>query len=579
MLTTLQIENYALVEQLTLEFGPGFNVLTGETGSGKSIIVDALGLLLGERAEAGAIRSGAAQATVTGSFASPFASAAEAAAWCAERGLSELGAELRLRREIAANGRSRAFVDHQLSSLGLLRELARGLGEIHSQNEALVSFTPAAQLRLLDRFAATEAEAAAAGVAYAAWKAASERLRAEQAAERQRLQEVDLWRYQAQEIDAARPRPGEDAALEQERLVLANAERIAAAAQSAYASLYDAPEAVAAQLKAALRQVQEWQRYDASVAPLGPRLEALRAEAADIADEIRSLADRVEAAPGRLAEVEERLAALDKLRRKYGPQLEDVLRHRDELAAKLDQVANAAALQATAAGEAAAAAADYRRRAEALSRQRRAAALRLRQKLEAEVADLAMTLRFEVEFDPATGEAPPEASWGASGWDRVRFLASTNPGEPLQPVAEIASGGELSRLLLALHLVAEGQAKPGRSAKAAAARGAARKTLVLDEIDAGIGGRAAEAVGQKLQQLGQHYQVLCVTHLAQIATFARHHLRVEKRASGGRTRTEVAVLTGPERIEEVARMLAGNQLNPTSLRHAQELLAAHAEHA
>ncbi len=575
MLTTLQIENYALVEQLSLDFGPGFNVLTGETGSGKSIIVDALGLLLGERAEAGAIRSGAAQATVTGSFASPFASAAEAAAWCAERGLSALGAELRLRREIAANGRSRAFVDHQLSSLGLLRELARGLGEIHSQNEALVSFTPAAQLRLLDRFAATEAEAAAAGEAYAAWKAARERLRAEQAAERQRLQEVDLWRYQAQEIDAARPRPGEDAALEQERGVLANAERIAGAAASAYASLYDAPEAVVAQLKAALRQVQEWGRYDASVAPLGPRLEALRAEAADIADEIRNLADRVEAAPVRLAKVEERLAALDKLRRKYGPQLEDVLRHREELAAKLGQVENAAALQAAAAAEAAAAAADYRKRADRLSRARRAAALRLRQKLEAEVADLAMTLRFEVEFDPAGADAPPEAGWGASGWDRVRFLASTNPGEPLQPVAEIASGGELSRLLLALHLVAEGKPKPGKRA----ATTAARKTLVLDEIDAGIGGRAAEAVGQKLQQLGEHYQVLCVTHLAQIATFASHHLRVEKRASGGRTRTEVAVLTGQERIEEVARMLAGNQLNPTSLKHAKELLAANAKHA
>lgn len=574
MLTTLQIENYALIDQVTMEFGPGFNVLTGETGSGKSIIVDALGLLLGERAETSAIRSGTEQAAVTGSFTSPFVTAAAAAFWCSDHGLSELGAEIQLRREITGNGRSRAFVDHQLATLAVLRELARSLGEIHSQDEALTAFAPAAQLRLLDRFASTEAgaegDAEALSTAFAAWREWSDKLIAEQAEERTRSQEAELWRFQAQEIDAVRPEAGEDAALEQERVVLANAERILGAAQGAYALLYDAPESVGAQLKAALRQLAEWGRFDTAVTPLAARLEAVRAEAADVANEIRSLADRVESAPGRLAQIEERLAALDRLKRKHGPALEDVLRHRAELADKLERLEKTGILQAEAAARVAAAGTEYRRLAVSASRLRRAAAARLRQKLEAEVTDLAMSIRFDVEFDQAAGVEPPISNWGPTGWDRIRFLASTNPGEPLHPVAEIASGGERSRLLLALHLIAEGKAKPAERGKAAPPR----RTLVLDEIDAGIGGRAAGAVGRKLQQLGHHYQVLCVTHLPQIATFASHHLRVEKHVADGRTRTEVSALEGEARVEEVARMLAGNELNPTSLRHAQELLTA-----
>ncbi|MGH9481762.1 MAG: DNA repair protein RecN [Terriglobales bacterium] len=574
MLATLQIENYALIDQVSMEFGPGFNVLTGETGSGKSIIVDALGLLLGERADTAAIRSGAEQAAVTGSFASPFPTAAAAAYWCSAHGLSELGPEIRLRREIAANGRSRAFVDHQLATLAVLRELAATLGEIHSQNEVLTAFTPASQLRLLDRFATTEAGAEtgaeALGAAFAGWRELSERLLAEQLEEQARSQQAELWRFQAQEIDAVRPQPGEDAALDQERQVLANAGRILAAAEAAYAGLYDAPDSAGAQLKAALRQLGEWQRFDASVAPLAARLEAARAEAADVAGEIRGLAERIEAAPGRLAEVEDRLAALDRLKRKHGPALEQVLAHRAELGAQLDRLENAGVVQAEAAARASAAAAEYRRLAGSAARLRRAAAQRLRQKLEAEVTDLAMPLRFEVEFDQPAEIEPAETCWGAAGWDRIRFLASTNPGEPLLPVAEIASGGERSRLLLALHLVAEGKARPAERGRTAPPR----KTLVLDEIDAGIGGRAAGAVGKKLQSLGQHYQVLCVTHLPPIATFASHHLRVEKRTADGRTRTEVVALAGEERVAEVARMLAGNQLDPTSLRHAQELLAA-----
>ncbi len=542
MLVNLQIENYALIDRIGLEFGGGFNVLTGETGSGKSIIVDALGLLLGERAEAAAVRAGTAAAKVSGSFTRPFASAREAAAWAEEHGLSELeGEEVLLRREVGG-GRSRAFVDHQAATLGLLRELARRLGEIHSQHEVLAAFTPAAQLALLDRFAGAEAEAVATAEAHAAWRAARERVEAGEAEQRRRRQQADLWRFQAQEIDAARPRAGEDAELEQERQRLANAEKIAALAHGAYDRLYEAEEAAAAQLKAALRQVQEWQRYEAGVDGLAPRLEALRTEVDDIAQEIRNRAEGLEAAPGRLAQVEDRLGLLDRLRRKYGPALEDVLRQREEVQRELERLENSAV--ETAAGE-------------------------LARRLEAEVSDLAMALRFQVVFTPEAATEPARENWSASGWERVRFLASTNPGEPLQPVAEIASGGELSRLLLGLHLVVEGGAGAKRTGKTAAARG---RTLVLDEIDAGIGGRAGEAVGRKLQRLAQHYQVLCVTHLASIASFADHHIQVEKETSGGRTRTRAMTLTGEARVAELARMLAGEESGAEALRHARALL-------
>lgn len=558
MLITLQIENYALMERVSIRFGPGLNVLTGETGSGKSILVDALGLLLGERAEAATIRSGASLATVTGSFDSLFASSAEAAAWCEEHGLTELEAEIRLRREIGAS-RSRAFIDHQLATVGLLRELAQRLGEIHSQNEALVSFTPAAQLRLLDRFAGTEREVSAIGEAYTRWREANERVKNEEAERRRQEQEADLWRFQLAEIDGVAPVAGEDARLSEERQILANADRVLSAAQAAYGCLYDEPEAAAAQLKAAQKQIQDWQRFDPAVAGLTERLEAVRVEVDDIAQEARRLAERVEASPARLAAVEDRLASLDRLQRKYGPSLGEVLAKREEVAEKLSRFAHAAEIAAQTREQAAATEAQYRTLAGALSRKRQAAAKQLKTKLEAEVSELAMTLRFEVEF--AAGE-----EWSATGWDRIRFLASTNPGEPLQPVAAIASGGELSRLLLALHLVAEAQQQ--------SRKGATQRTLVLDEIDAGIGGRAAAAVGHKLQRLGEHYQVLCVTHLAQIACYAATHLRVEKQEREGRTTTAIEPLEGEARTAEIARMLAGNASDATALKHARELLAA-----
>ncbi|MGH9519809.1 MAG: DNA repair protein RecN, partial [Terriglobales bacterium] len=526
------------------------------------IIVDALGLLLGNRAQSGVIRHGAETARVTGRFETPMPPEA-AAAWSAEHGLPELEAEVRLRRELTANGRSRAFLDHESVTAGLLRQLAQRLGEIHSQNEALVSFTPAAQLRLLDRFAGAEVQLPAVADAHARWERAREHCDELETAARERAQKEETLRFQADEIAAVQPRRGEDGPLEAEHRVLANSVKILAAAQTAYQLLHDAPEAAEAQLRAAQRQLGDWARLDARVEPLAQRLESARLEMDEVAREVRTLAQRVEAAPGRLQQVEERLGALDRLRRKYGPSLDDVLAHAHCLRQELDHFDNSEQNIAEARRELEAAAANFHAAATALSSTRRAAGPRLARKLEAEVADLAMTLRFEARFESEAG------AWSASGWDRVRFLASTNPGEPMQAVAEIASGGELSRLLLALHLVSEGRTR--RQA------GSVPQTLVLDEIDAGIGGRAAEAVGRKLQALGKHYQVLCVTHLAQIAACADHHLQVEKAENLGRTTTAVTVLRGQERVAEIARMLAGETATPTALKHAKELLADRAQ--
>ncbi|HET9784028.1 MAG TPA: AAA family ATPase, partial [Terriglobales bacterium] len=496
MLVTLQIENYALIEQVSIPFGPGLNVLTGETGSGKSILVDALGLLLGERAEAAVIRSGSTQAVVTGTFTSPFPSAEEAAAWADERGLSAPDGEIRLRREIGAS-RSRAFVGHEVVTVSLMRQLAQRLGEIHSQNEALVSFTPAAQLRLLDRFSGLDEEVAATSSAFAAWRQCRDRLRAEQSEQQERQRQAEQWRFEADELATADPRSDEDARLEQERQVLANAERILSAAQAAYQCLYEGDDAAATQLKAALRPLQEWQRFDANATTLGQRLESVRAEVNDIAAEVRRLADRVEAAPQRLEEIEARLELLDRLKRKYGSTLADVITYREAVEQRLQALQSGAAIAAEWAAREGAAASAYRKAAASLGKKRRAAAPKLTRALEAEVRELAMQLRFAVEFGDGSAEPPPER-WTPAGWDQVRFVASLNPGEPLRPLTEVASGGELSRLLLALHLTAEANTQPAKKAGTA-------RTLVLDEIDAGIGGKAAAAVGRKLQRLGEHY--------------------------------------------------------------------------
>ncbi len=564
MLLSLQIENYAVIDQAALEFGAGLNVLSGETGSGKSIVVDALSLLLGRRADAQVVRQGAEKASIHGAFM--LEDAAGAAAMLSQQGIAADADEpLIIRRELNAGGKSRAFINAQPATLAQLRELAPWLAAIQSQNEALVAFQPATELAYLDRYAQLESELDALAEAHETWRKARQHVEELASADRQRLQELDLWNFQWQELQAARLAAGEDAELELEHRRLANAGKILEIAQSAYNTLYDSPSAAAADLKSAERDLQELARLDPGCEALPPRLASLRSELADIAESLRAWTEESEASTERLAQIEERLSLLDRLKRKYGPSLEEVLVWRDQLAEKLEAAVHADERLAAAQAEVQHAAEAYARRAEAASRRRHQAAPRLARAVEQQAKAMAMPLRLEITLN---SRDEPEG-WTAAGYDTAAFQGTLNPGEPLRELADCASGGELSRLLLALQVAIE---ENGRRDSAGAREGA--RTLVFDEIDAGIGGQAAETVGRKLSGLARHWQLLCVTHLAQIATFADHHLQVEKQVRQGRAFTVVRKLTGAERVEEIARMLAGKSQDPTARRHAAELLAA-----
>ncbi len=562
MLLELQIENYALIERLAVEFAPGLNVLSGETGSGKSIVVDALALLLGERAETSAVRAGEDRASVTGRFAAGLeglAAELEALGLAAEE-------EIVVRREVGARGR--VWINDQAATVAALRRLAPYLAQVHAQEEALAGWSPAAQLARLDAAVGGNEELAALAAAYAAWRAARRERDDGLRQDAERLREADLWRFQHQELAEAALRAGEDEELDGERRRLVNAERIGAAAAGAYEALYDGAEAAAVGLKQALRQVQELARLEPEAGELIPRLEAVRIEVQDVAGRLRGWTEPPEATADRLAQVEERLAVLTKIKRKYGPDLAAAMAYAAGLEAKLERLERQEEWRQQAEARLRDAEAEYRRQAGQRSARRRAGAKKIAAEAAAEAADLGMQLRLEIAFSPHSAGEPESDDWGAGGCDQVRYLAATNPGEPLRPFDQIASGGERSRLLLALETAALHRA--GAAARGAAG-GVVAPTQVFDEIDAGIGGRAAEAVGRKLAALARRDQILCVTHLAQIASHAAHHLRVEKLAQQGRVVTRVTRLEGPARIEEIARRLAG-ATTPAARRHAEELL-------
>ncbi len=374
---------------------------------------------------------------------------------------------------------------------------------------------------------------------------------------------VDLWTYQRKEIESANLQAAEDEALETEKRVLANAEKLYAAAMGAFEQLYEGDASAEASLRAALRNVEELARYDARFTESAQQLAAARAVTSDIGAGLRDYAEGINASPERLAEIEDRLALLDRLKRKYGKTVADVIAFGEDVARKLSEVENRDEALKALRAELAAAAAAYRKSASALTAERQAAAAKLAKLAEAQINSLAMKVRFEV----AVTSNDQEPTWTAAGWDEVEYRIATNPGEPLKPLIEIASGGELSRVLLALKVAVEETSSKTK-------KKTTPRTLVFDEIDIGIGGRAAEAVGQKLKALGRAQQVLCVTHLPQIAAFADQHLAVEKREKDGRTQTRIRVLDDRARTHEVARMLSGAKVTDTSLQHATQMIAA-----
>jgi DNA repair protein RecN (Recombination protein N) len=562
MLLELRAENYAVIDRAEARFGRGLNLLTGETGAGKSILIDALALLLGSKASADSVRHGADKAAVSCVFeATPGALAV-----LAENGIDVDSDEegILLRREIAASGKGRVFVNNQPATVGVLRLLAPELALVHAQGETLGSFDQAQQRILLDRFGEIAVDGVAS--AHTAWDRTQARLTEMLSEEQDRLRMADMWRFQAGEIARAQiAGPDEDVELEGEKRVLANAEKLYAAAMGAHELLYEAESSAETTLGQALKLIEELARYEPKFAESAKELAAAKATVEDLSATVRDFAENVQAGPERLAEVEDRLALLDRLKRKYGRDLAQVIAFGEESARQLAEVENRDAIVADLRIDEARCAVAYRAAAEELTARRADAAKRLAKAAEAQINDLAMRVQFSVVVTPAR----ERGSWTEQGWDEIAFLIATNLGEPLKPLEEIASGGEMSRVMLALKVAVEG-AVAGRGAKR---KTALPRTLVFDEIDIGIGGRAAEAVGQKLKALAGAQQVICVTHLPQIAAFADQHFLIEKSESKGRTHTAIREMTDTDRVREIARMLSGATLTETSLRHAENMLA------
>ncbi|HET9304404.1 MAG TPA: DNA repair protein RecN [Candidatus Sulfotelmatobacter sp.] len=577
MLTELRLENYAVIDNLVVEFGHGLNLLTGETGAGKSILIDALALLLGEKASSDVIRAGAERAVVSAVFEAEGAAEKALSNILEANGLDEASdGSFILRREIAAGGKGRVFINNQPATVSVLRLLAPHLAIIHAQNESILSFDGPARLELLDAFAGSPLEAVQA--AFEAWKKIRTRIDELEQGEQDRLRLVDLWIFQKREIEEGRLQSGEDERLETEKRVLANAEKIYNAAMNAFDLLYEGSGSTASSLRAAQKQVEELARYEPKFQEALAALETARISVEDVGATVRDYAGGIHASPEHLAQVEDRLALLERLKRKYGPTLDEVIQFGADVSRKLSEVENKDEILRQLRGELATAAEGYLHAARVLSKKRNEAARRLEKLVEGEINDLAMKSAFRIEMT----RSESEADWTASGIDQVVYLISTNPGEPLRQLEHIASGGELSRVMLALKASVEaGNSPTSRKERekwgtqdAIRKKRPTPKTLVFDEIDTGIGGRAAEAVGKKLKSLARSNQVLCVTHLPQIATFGDHHYVIEKKESGGRARTSIRAVTGEERTEEVARMLSGAKLTETSRKHAEQMIKA-----
>ena len=576
VLVELRLENYAVIDNAAVGFASGLNLLTGETGAGKSILIDALALLLGEKASSEVIRAGAERAVVSAVFECEGGAGDAIEKVLEHNGLDESeDGSLIVRREIAAGGKGRVFVNNQAATVAVLRQLAPHLATIHAQNESILSFDGPARLGLLDGFAGSQIGPVAA--AYEAWQGIRGRIEELEQGEQDRLRLVDLWMFQKREIEEARLQAGEDERLETEKRVLANAEKIYNAAMQAFDLLYEGDRSTSSSMRAAQKQIEELARYEPKFQEGLAALETARISVEDVGATVRDYAGGIHASPEHLAEVEDRLASLDRLKRKYGPALDDVIAFGADVARKLSEIENKDEILRELRAELVKAGTEYLRTARTLSKKREDAARKLEKLVEAEINDLAMKSAFRIEI--TTGEQ--EGNWTATGIDQVVYMIATNPGEPMRQLEHVASGGELSRVMLALKVSVartspERESKGPSPAKAGNPRTVGQRTMVFDEIDIGIGGRAAESVGKKLKSLARWNQVLCVTHLPQIATFADHHYVIEKKAWGGRTRTNIRAVVGGERTEEVARMLSGAKLTDTSRKHAEQMIKANA---
>jgi DNA repair protein RecN (Recombination protein N) len=551
MLRELRIRNLAVIESVSISFPPGFTVLTGETGAGKSILIDAILLLRGARGHTDLIRSNAETAAVEAVFALDAESPAHAI--LEDAGLRSEDGDWLFRRELSRTGRHRAFINDSPVTVGLLERLGDWLVEVHGQHEHQRLLEPSHQLDVLDAHAETEGPREAYTALFGKRQAARSAVETQRAVDRDRAQRLDLLRFQVSEIDAARLAAGEEDVLRSERRRIAHAERFAASLAEIVDILYDDPTSVAARLSRADQILRDLERLDPGFAALGDPV-GLAAGAVDEAvQQARRLRDSVVFDPARLEEIDGRLDVLARLKRKYGDSLDAILAYREAIAADLDRLERHEEILAAAERELALLEAELTESARSLSAARVQAAAGLAGHVQHELRQVGMDRAvFEIAVSPLNQPS-------VTGGDRVEFRLSANPGETVRPLARVASGGELSRAMLAIKTVL---AARDRS-----------PTMVFDEIDAGIGGRVADMVGQKLAAIARERQVLCVTHLAPIAARATVHQRVVKSVRGGRTTTAVGTLSGGERVEEIARMLGGEAITDAARRHARELLA------
>ena len=563
MLKELSIKNLAVIESVRVLFEAGFNVLTGETGAGKSILIDALTLLLGHRATADLIRTGAASATVEAVFELPRSS--PLCHRLAELGFALEDQDVILRRELSRSGRNRAYVNDSPATVGLMAELGEALVEIHGQHETQSLLRPGRHLDLLDDLADLSEGRRSVAAKFDEWLASAKELEALKAAARDRAQKQDLYQFQVQEVDAAGLHPGEEEALRDERRRLQHAGRLTEGTGQAYALLAGETGSTLGQGERALALLSEMARLDPTLDRMAQDLQAVLIPLDDVAQSLRAYRGKIEADPRRLEELDRRLDELTRLKRKYGDTVEAILTFRAEAARALEAIGQGEERAEGLIRKLEALTPELGAAALALSLGRKEAARRLESLVARELHELGMAkARFEVRLthEPAPPDGPSAEGFRitARGLDLAECLIAPNPGDEPRPLARIASGGELSRIMLALKVVLAATDQV--------------PIVIFDEIDAGIGGRTGDVIGRKLRQVAQGRQVVSVTHLPQIACYANHHLQVEKGVRAGRSAVRVAPLTGQDRIHEVARMLSGEALTETSLRHARELLKA-----
>lgn len=564
MLTLLNISNIALIDELNVEFDRGLNLLTGETGSGKSIIVDALGVLIGGRFTSDLLKAGRERGYIEGLFSA--GRNEELEQLLADAGIEAESAgetEIIIRRELAANGRNKIFINHQLATQSLLRELQPFLVDIHGQGDQQTLFNVTTHLALLDAFAGVAALNDQVAACYRRWSSIRNELEAQGKQEAEKFQMIDILRFQIEELERARLVIGEDEQLEEERRRLNNVEKLTTLCAESFSLTYEDGDSAITRLRQTSRRVEELAGYESKFREYLEGIETSRALLEDLAFSLRDFADKLEFSPARLEEIENRLAELTRLKRKYGGATESALEHLARSQDRLRLIERSDEREAQLRAELADARAAYVERARKLHQERVRSAKEFERAVERDLAEVAMEhARFAAQItappDSAMNSDESVASFTAAGIDRVEFYFSANAGESIRPLARVASGGEASRLMLVLKTVAGATEFP--------------RTIVFDEIDSGIGGRVSEAVGIKLKKLSETNQVLCVTHQPQIARFADSHLLVRKESIAGRTEVSVDRLDRRGRVEEIARMLTGAEITETARRHARELL-------